>query len=415
MKSLDYKIVSQTRLRTLKRTATKLIKVKMMNTGSQVWHSVAIKDVSEHLVVKLSGEEPNPDFRYRPGRNQERTDRKFHSVKKIASSSERHPKQRAAPGETVELYLQLIPKKYSTQGWHQVRLQPAIREVADNKVKNTGNNIFTWVYIRSDGYFWFHLKRTMKMKFSKPGQVTSVYENRAYKKQSPSEQSSHMPVVMALWQRIENLPSTVKALKNQNNAKPVLYLWNNNPQIASKVERIAARTTLPIKIYHSQYNIGGFGRFYLAKDIALYYVKILFIDDDQLLAANTVSGFAREFEPQTIKGYWSYKFMDSRNYWRKRVIAAGQNADYIGTGGMLVDAQIFSDTRVFECPKRFWFIEDVWISFVASHYLGWKTSKTKTTLQIEDDGKDQLNKLIDRKTRMLKYLLKKGWKLKLKG
>ncbi|MDX1765543.1 MAG: glycosyltransferase family A protein [Candidatus Saccharimonadales bacterium] len=410
MSEIKYQVVSQTPTLCLRRGSTKVIKVRLKNVGSETWTTETDQADQLRLSLKMIDEKLDQEFKYRTGKIYWRKTQ-LTLWERIKYKLDNRLKKTAAPGQNLVMYFQVISKKYATGGWHRVEIAPFVRDQDDIKTSNQARQRFTRVYVRRDDYFWFHLKRTLKLTFSKPGELSSQYENRVFKRANPSEQTGYMPVVMAVWQRVENLPKTIEALKKQTGTKPVLYLWNNNPAVVSKIEKIAAQTKLPIKIYHSAYNIGGFGRFYLARELAKDYVKVLFIDDDQLLAPNTVSSYAHEFEPQSIKGYWAYKFLDQKNYWRKKIIAANQPAEYIGTGGMLVDTAIFSDPRVFKCPKRFWFIEDVWLSFVATHYLGWKSVKTKTTLQIDEDGKDQLNKLIDQKTKMLKYLLKKGWKI----
>ena len=49
-----------------------------------------------------------------------------------------------------------------------------------------------------------------------------------------------IPVVMCTWQRIERLPTTLELLSRQEFRDFHLFLWNNNPEYTSLIERLVA-------------------------------------------------------------------------------------------------------------------------------------------------------------------------------
>jgi hypothetical protein len=87
---------------------------------------------------------------------------------------------------------------------------------------------------------------------------------------------------------------------------------------------------------NSPTNIGGIGRFHLAKKIGKK--RILFIDDDQIFGENLVADAHGQFRERTVKSWWAWKIRSS--YFDRTRVKTGA-ADYCGTGGMLVDGDIF--------------------------------------------------------------------------
>lgn len=109
-----------------------------------------------------------------------------------------------------------------------------------------------------------------------------------------------VPVVMCTWKRPENLVTTIATLKQQKGVKPHLYIWNNNLSIRKIVDDVVAGTDLPVTVIHSESNVGGFGRFYYAKQLANTYPYIIFIDDDQLLEEDSLAVLWSEAQPKTV-------------------------------------------------------------------------------------------------------------------
>ncbi len=223
-----------------------------------------------------------------------------------------------------------------------------------------------------------------------------------------------VPVVMCTWRRPENLPITIQSLKKQKGVSPHLYIWNNNPKIAARIDTIAATADIPVEVIHSDTNVGGFGRFYYARQLADLYKYIVFIDDDQMLEEGALTVLRREAKPHQISGWWAYNFLTSHSYWLRLPAAKGRPAAYIGTCGMIIDSSIFKDERLFECPKEYWFVEDLWLSYFADHIHNWRLQRSHARFRFLPDTKNQFAGLMRKKGRFLRYLKTKGWNFRIK-
>jgi hypothetical protein len=84
---------------------------------------------------------------------------------------------------------------------------------------------------------------------------------------------------------------------------------------------------------------------------------------------------------------------------------------YCGTGGLVCDTKIFLEPGLFRCPRRYWFAEDLWLSYYADHVLGWDVRKGDVDFEMDDDGLDQFHLLHGTKSRLLHYLVRAGWDL----
>lgn len=214
---------------------------------------------------------------------------------------------------------------------------------------------------------------------------------------------------MCVWKRPENLRATIANLQNQKNVRPHLYIWNNNAAIQAVVDSIAKQAQMPVTVIHSKSNIGGFGRFYYARQLADIYRYIVFIDDDQILENDSLAVLWAEAKPRTLHGWWAYNFLSPQMYWLRIRAKRGGHATYIGTCGMIADSSIFKDERLFECPRQYWFIEDLWLSYFAQHVHKWQLLRSHARFRFLLDTKNQVTGLFSNKGRFLRYLSKKGW------
>lgn len=221
-----------------------------------------------------------------------------------------------------------------------------------------------------------------------------------------------IPVVMCTWKRIALLPRTIELLNQQVNANPELHIWNNNWEDRKEVDEAVKDAVFPVRIHHSQDNVGGFGRYYLAKELSEQFPFVVFIDDDQDFDEHALATFGREFKPKTISAFWSFGLTDPDDYWHGRIKPKpGDEVDYCGTGGMVADSQIFTEPKLFECPKKYWFVEDLWLSYFAKHVKGWKLYKSSVDIVAKDDGKDTYRSIKPLKNEFLRYLVDQGWQL----
>ncbi len=163
-----------------------------------------------------------------------------------------------------------------------------------------------------------------------------------------------------------------------------------------------------VLLANSPVNIGGFGRYFWAREIAVDNPFVVFVDDDEILDEDSVATFASEYAAGSIRSAWAFRFTQRRNYWRRRPVGLGEPAKYCGTGGMVSDAQVFTDDRLFRCPEEYWFCEDIWLSYFASTALRWRLSKSAAEVGWLLDDAAQYPELHRKKTQFFRLLNRSG-------
>jgi hypothetical protein len=391
----------------LKRRQTKVVRLSFKNTGSKPWYDTSkLKQLPREVAVSVRLVDNTEDFFIRPGESPDSPSKKFGSVKDGYSrrSNDLHT---VAPGETVTVPVMIIGQRYTRPGIYKLKIGLATEDRKRIDASSpAGVKVIVW-RIPSVRIALRDIWRSIKLPLIQKGKVSYTTTNSAFAKKS----GSNVPVVMCTWKRPENLQTTIDLLRNQT--KPVVfYVWNNNEKIRNAIDEIVRKEKkLPIHVSHSASNIGGFGRFYQARSIANEHKYVIFIDDDQTFDKNMAKDFKNEARPKSIYSQWSYRIKDADNYWRRRDTREDEQAHYIGTCGMISDTDIFSNERLYTCPNKYWFVEDFWLSYIADTE-GWRLRKSQVKFDTHDDGKDQMNFLIDKKIRMFKYLIKnKDWKV----
>jgi hypothetical protein len=230
------------------------------------------------------------------------------------------------------------------------------------------------------------------------------------KKHAMLIERKRVPVVMCAWKRIHRLPTTLEMLAEQD-TPATLYVWNNNRREANRLDSLLLRSPIPAQAIHCARNIGCFGRFYLARDLAGAHDAVVFIDDDQDFGASMVTDQLASFAPGSLAGWWAFTYRPgARSYAeRDRVETPLGRADYVGVGGMVADATIFADPSLFGCPRRYWFVDDIWLSYYAHHIRGWQLRRSLAQFTFARDGKDIDLTLGTTKIRMFRYLRRRGW------
>jgi hypothetical protein len=254
------------------------------------------------------------------------------------------------------------------------------------------------------------IKKAMKVS---PVQLIKGPDRHELKRLPNAQSKDFTPVVMAVWSRPENLETTISDLLKQK--EPVhLYLWLNKKSLFPRVKKIinknGNKSKIGISIYVSDVNIGGFGRFFAARDLAKKgYDRVVFIDDDQRIGKEGIKSLLDGInENRSITGSWSFLFAHPDNYWIKERILKGR-ADYVGTGGMAATTEVFlSDGLFSEIPKEYWFIEDLWLSWYAYVNCGYELGAVDADIKVEKDGKDQMSRLIDTKSEFFRHLTELG-------
>jgi cellulose synthase/poly-beta-1,6-N-acetylglucosamine synthase-like glycosyltransferase len=117
------------------------------------------------------------------------------------------------------------------------------------------------------------------------------------------------------------------------------------------------------------------------------------LDDDQVPAPDFLQSLVGEFTPTTVRGAWAFRFRGTRRYWDRVPAAPGERVKFCATRGMICDTRIFLESGLFGCPRRFWFVEDLWLSYYADHILGWRLLKSGVSVVTEPDDQGQFHYL----------------------
>ena len=206
-------------------------------------------------------------------------------------------------------------------------------------------------------------------------------------------------------------------LSEQTHRDTSLHIWNNNPAIGDALDAIVeeADTDLPMTVTHSSRNTGSIGRFYLARALANRHPYIVCIDDDQTFPSDTLATLADEAAPCTVSAYWAFHFTDGTERVDascRRLANAGEAVKCVGPGGMVADSRLFQEDGFWSCPPKFWFCDDIWLSYFADS-LGWMLRRSAASVSMDNDGLDQYHQLSRTKTQMLRHFVSLGWNVSL--
>jgi len=214
-------------------------------------------------------------------------------------------------------------------------------------------------------------------------------------------------VIMCTYKRLHILEDTLKMLNSQTDTNFDLIIWNNNQgckDLANLTD--LSKYTFHTKVINYEQNIGGVGRFYAGNANASKYDFFIMIDDDQMFDSNMISIFKKEASQEAITGWWAWKI--DGDYHRRRPLKPNEDGDYIGTGGIVLPSFIFQQESLFKkLPKKYLFIEDLWLSFFAKYELGLKLRKSKTTIGFipAESKRDQHHRLKDLKNEFYRFLV----------
>ncbi|MFK3671636.1 hypothetical protein ACI2IX_15820 [Leifsonia aquatica] len=220
-----------------------------------------------------------------------------------------------------------------------------------------------------------------------------------------------LALIMCLWNRRERIDTVLAQLDAQriDGRRVRLLLWNNNPaDDAYYRERIGRFTPAgalsEVALFTSRTNVGGLGRFFIARSLreSGYRGPFLMLDDDQDVTDHFVADLLAASGTHTIAGYWAWTM--SGDYWARVPAEPGDRVSYVGTGGCACDVDIVADDAFFtELPRYFAFLEDIWMCGYARR-RGWTLRKVDTPLEFVLDETNQHHSLAERKAEFYRYL-----------
>lgn len=214
-------------------------------------------------------------------------------------------------------------------------------------------------------------------------------------------------VIMCTYNRIHRLQRTIDLLKKQTVNNFDFHICNNNPDHKSVVDGLCENNPDTVTTVKHSINVGGIARFIRAKEIAGQVEKVIFIDDDQDFKSTLIEDMTDCYENNTINSWWGWTV--GNNYMhRQRVYDTTRQADYCGTGGMIIDSNIFKTLDLSSVPEEYAFIEDLWLSFVARYEYNYKLYGRDFPIVNIDDRQDQWRRItLNRKNQFLHYLRNK--------
>lgn len=182
-------------------------------------------------------------------------------------------------------------------------------------------------------------------------------------------------IILLTWKRISNLKSTLFSLSNQTYKEFDVFISNaNKPSIDSVNNIVSKFPGLNTTVYDHDNSMFTFRRLYLGRDLALAgYDVVMFIDDDIWIPNNYVKDALAQYEPESYKSCYAWKFTGN-DYYNKRVKVKDVNAtvNYCGTATSIFDAKLFLEEELFSAREEAYKIEDLWLSYYAQHVLKWK-------------------------------------------
>lgn len=222
---------------------------------------------------------------------------------------------------------------------------------------------------------------------------------------------SELPVIMCIWKRPQRFAATLEWLARQEGVRPHLYVFNNSWSSRDQLERLARQSAVPISIKHSLSNRGSIARFVWARELFCDHPYLVFVDDDQVFQPDALSGLVEEAGPKSIVGVWAFRINSLDSYWDREKALPGEEADYVGTGGQILDSSIFHYPDAYRVPPPYAPVEDLWLCHVA-RLRGWalRRSANVTWTPPDDDDVDQWRVLREEKQELYRYLVAKGFR-----
>jgi len=224
-----------------------------------------------------------------------------------------------------------------------------------------------------------------------------------------AKQKKQIEICLVVHRRYYRLPKILKDLSRQTFQNFNLNIWNNSNRKLDVFLKDCGFPKKRIKVHNSKENVGSQARFRLVP--LTKGNPIIFIDDDEEFKERMVEYFYKEWKTRGkdhILGWYTRTFNAERYHPCIDKPPYGSEVDYIGTGGMILDREIFEKEPILQnIPEPFDKTEDLFLCYLARMKHNMKLVKIHSPINILIDGKDQYVK-IDKQA-IFKKLRKKGW------
>lgn len=218
-------------------------------------------------------------------------------------------------------------------------------------------------------------------------------------------------ICLCVYKRVDRLPELLKQLKEQTYQDFKVNIWNNSRNEIDCSNLGKKR----VRIYGGNGNIGSQARFRIIPNTLGN--PIIFLDDDLSLEKDFVEYYYKKYQEHgknCILGWFSKIFKTNGEYEELEfLLPEGREADYIGTGGMILDREIFDkELTLQDIPERYSKAEDLYLSMIARVKYDMRLYSIKPKCSIIRDRFDQHVNLRDYKKEAFLFMRKGGyWKL----
>ena len=217
-------------------------------------------------------------------------------------------------------------------------------------------------------------------------------------------------ICIATFQRYDRIHKIFEQLTKQTCQDFRVNIWNNTRHSVDTGHFDGSR----VSIFNSENgkNLGSQARFWLVPKTKGN--PIIFLDDDQYMEDDFVAynlAMHKQYGKNEILG-WYAKRWQVEEYHQDTGLQVGEEADYIGTAGMILDRDIFDKEKSLqEIPEQYAKVEDLYLCAIARMKYRMKMRRIYAKCFIDNDGLDQGKQLHDYKINAFNFLRKEGWKL----
>jgi glycosyltransferase involved in cell wall biosynthesis len=215
-------------------------------------------------------------------------------------------------------------------------------------------------------------------------------------------------VLLVVWKRIMFLKSQLRSISAQKTHRPIhLHIINNNQDTTTQsiidgtvneFVRQKVRPSMHVSVRHMPENRHAYARFMYATELFEHehLDEIVFVDDDQEWGADYIQTLVNEYhsyDPRPGMVTWYGKQFTQQNdgvadYWfsspdmddiRRRRCSERDLFTYGGPGGSIFNANLFwvdGLRRLDRDLSLYYEFDDVWISYLLNHVLGWDIRRT---------------------------------------
>lgn len=222
-------------------------------------------------------------------------------------------------------------------------------------------------------------------------------------------------VISLMWGRPKALPKMLEQLSRQTSQDFRTIISNSNPDTTDYAKEVCSEYDVYFRQDSNEKYC--FRRFEIAAE--LNTERIIFIDDDVIIPDDFVEKALAQYEPRTYKSWWTWNFNGKPYHFvkdRTRITAPGVSVNYGGAGISIVDASIFQKRELFDVIDGAYYMDDIWLSYVAGHVLDWRIEYLDID-GIELGGADsvaeysRIAKLTNNKKTFVDELRSRGWQV----